>query len=224
MVSIRRRLRSVAPTAAKLDAAIFWKIVITNPSARPLLARLRGKVVSVSKILRQIIVEAPLSGRQSKGMRVNLPSTKQRLAIRIARVSLRSPKDNGVETVTVLQHIAGVLKQARIEKPDKHPEAEVISLVWCCSQEQQVPAMLTERLTELEVLRLPHPVAILGRSKVVSLVEHDQVPGRCLEETPRAGWPLESVDASYETVVLYEGVAAPVGDIPLGSRTPRNRD
>ena len=37
IVSISRRRRSVRRTAAKLDAAIFWKIVITKPSARPLL-------------------------------------------------------------------------------------------------------------------------------------------------------------------------------------------
>ena len=36
IVSMSKRRRNVAPTAAKLDAAIFWKIVITKPSARPL--------------------------------------------------------------------------------------------------------------------------------------------------------------------------------------------
>ena len=35
IVRLSSRRRNVASTAAKLEAAIFWKMVITNPSARP---------------------------------------------------------------------------------------------------------------------------------------------------------------------------------------------
>jgi hypothetical protein len=58
-VSMRMRRRSVRRTAAKLDAAIFWKIVITKPSARPFALPL-GEREAVLEVLLERRVERAL--------------------------------------------------------------------------------------------------------------------------------------------------------------------
>src|SRR5882724_6434754 len=113
---------------------------------------------------------------------VDLTAGKQRFAVRIARIRLRAPKHDSVETMPVIDHVAGILKKAGIEQPNQHPKPKMITLMRRRRQEEQVAAMLAQRLSKLEVLRLANFLPRLGSCEVMGFVEDDQVPSRCIEQ------------------------------------------
>ena len=51
----------------------------------------------------------------------------------------------------------------------------------------------------------------------MSLIEHNQIPaGRC-EQFVESRWPLQRVNARYQTIMFREGIRLSVGDIALAS-------
>ncbi len=76
-VSINSRRLSVRRTAAKLDAAIFWKIAIRKPKRPPLVALTTREIEAFFQILAQLFVEQPFAVRHHEGFGVNPPSREQ---------------------------------------------------------------------------------------------------------------------------------------------------
>ena len=88
------RRRRVRCTAAKLEAAIFWKIVITNPSARPLLPRLLRQGKAVHQVDLKGVVELPLGIRHDERFGVDPAAGEQRRTIRAAGVGLGATEND----------------------------------------------------------------------------------------------------------------------------------
>ena len=142
---------------------------------------------------------------------------KQRAAVLGAGIRLGAANDDRIETVPVLDHVLVALEQLRVEQPDEHPEAEMVALVRCGRQENEVAAMVANGLGEFEIFGFLDPAAVPVHAQMVRLVEDHQVPGRRGEEFFDPGRALDRVDRDDQAIVLGKGVGLAVGDIPLAA-------
>ena len=126
----------------------------------------------------------------------------QRRAIRPASIRLGAPEHHRIQAVPVFQHVLWAGEQRRVEQLHQHPELKVVALVRGCRQKHQITRMVLERLGKLVVLRFADLATRTIGSEVMRLVKHHQVPARRLEQPLDACWPLQSVNARDQPVVL----------------------
>jgi hypothetical protein len=170
----------VLRTAAKLEAAIFWKRDLLedghHEAERPALAALLlRQVEAVLQVGAELGVEGLLGWVHGEGLGVHPAPGEQRRAVRRAGVGLGAPVDYLVQPVALLHHLVRPLEQGRVQELDQHPEAEVIALVRRRGEQDQVPGVVAQRLGQLVVLGLAHLAAGAVRGQVMRLVEHHQV-------------------------------------------------
>ena len=117
----------------------------------------------------------------------------------------------------MFDHLRWRIEQRRVKHLYKHPEAEMVALVRCSGEQNQVAGVLLEHLGELEVLGL-YEFAVLSVSRqVMCFVKYHQVPRRSRFQSRHAGTHFQGVYAGDQHVVLFKCVRLAVSDIPFAA-------
>src|SRR5262249_1338277 len=74
-----------------------------------------------------------------------------------------------------------------------------------------------QRFSQFEILSFCDLLAGLIGSKMMRLIEHNQIPARCFQYLLEACRSLESVDARDQTVVLGERIGLPICNVALAA-------
>ena len=204
-------------TAAKLDDAIFWKIVITKPSGCPFDPADGREVVPVAQVVHQRVVEFLLGvgevetlvwtwRRENSGSPLALQASacvrRKTTALSRCRLSTMSP---------VFSNSRGSRRRISIQKRKWSP--------WCGVADSSSRSRLCSRSASasLKFCVLWTFLPRLRCRQVVGLVEDDQIPLRRFQQPLHASGSFQRVDADDEPVVLRECVALAVGHVAFGA-------
>src|SRR4051794_15876754 len=90
--------------------------------------------------------------------------------------------------------------------------------MWCCGEQNQIPAMCSQEFGQLVVLRLRKFAATLVSRKVMGFVEHDEIPRRGFFQPLHSRSNFKRVHAGDQAVMLGKGIRLPVEDISFASK------
>jgi hypothetical protein len=114
MVSASSRRRSVRRTAAKLEAAIFWKMAMREAKRLALAALALGEVEAVLQVGLQAFVEGALAIAHDEALSMHEAAGEERRAVGLAGVGLGAPEDYRIQSMTLLDHFLGAVEQRRV--------------------------------------------------------------------------------------------------------------
>jgi len=109
--------------------------------------------------------------------------------------------------MALVDHFIRTIEQRGIQQLDQHPETEMVSLMRCGREQQQVTGMVAQRLCEFVIFCFADPPAHSVSREMVRLVKDHQIPRRRFLEPLNARTAFECVHAGDQAVVLGKGIA-----------------
>ena len=176
------------------------------------IAHARG-VVAFAQVVADALVEHPLPRPEREAFGMHLAAPEDRVAPRVRDLAPGAPDHDAVQQSAVVGDRLGAGEQLVVQELDQRPELEGVALVRRRGEEEQVPAVVAQRLGEAVVPGGRGLLAAAGTRQMVRFVEDHEVPRGGGQQALHPAVLLEGVDGADDARVPLPGRGTVVAEI-----------